>query len=111
MRTGTLLPGGGYVLDDEVSGVEPTSVVTWQMVTPAQVKKAADNVLVLSQRDSDGEEQTLTLTISDVKAVWHQKSIEDRPGPDESRNPGMTQVYFTVRANDAGTAGFAVRFE
>ena len=111
VRTGTLLPGGGYILDDEVSGVVKDTVVKWQMITPAKIRKKEANVLVLEQNDPDGEAQTLTLTISDPKAVWLEKSVEGRAGPDESRNPGMTQVYFSVRANEDGKAGFAVRFE
>lgn len=111
VRMGTLLPGGGYILDDEVVGLAKDSVVKWQMITPAQVRKIDGNVLTLAQKDREGEEQTLTLTISDAKAVWLQKSVEERLLPDESRNPGMTQVYFTIGAGQNGKAAFAVRFE
>ena len=110
-RTGSLVPGGGYIMDDTVVGVKPGTVVTWQMITYARVKENAENRIVLVQKGPDGDDVTLTLTISDRRAVWDVRDVGAPQGLDESSNPGLTQISFTVQASGAGEASFAVRFE
>lgn len=110
-RTGTLLPGGGYALEDAVEGLVPGAVVSWQMLTPARVKEANGNRLVLARRRPDREEVELALTVSDRHARWHAEDVSAAQGPDESPNPGLTRVYFTVMAPENGRVGYAVRFE
>jgi len=110
-RTGTLKAGGGYVLEDRVDGVDGDANVRWQMITSAKVKSIDGNRLELVQRDADGEEQTLALTVSDEKIAWRASSLDEKPGVDESRNLGMTRVSFTKHADDAGVIEFSVSFE
>lgn len=110
-RTGTLLPGGGYVLEDAVEGLAPGSVVRWQMLTPARVKDARGNRLVLARRRPDREEAELVLTVSDRYARWEVEDVGAAQGPDESPNPGVTRVSFAVMAPEDGRVGYAVRFE
>ena len=110
-RTGTLVPGGGYILEDAVEGLAKGAVVKWQMVTPARVKTNDHNRLVLAQKGPDGEEVELALTVSDRYARWTAESLDAAPAPDESPNPGLTRVSFGVLAPEDGRVGFSVRFE
>ncbi|MGN0851768.1 MAG: heparinase II/III family protein [Kiritimatiellia bacterium] len=110
-RTGTLVPGGGYIMDDAVVGVKPGALVTWQMITYARVKEQDANRIVLVQKGPDGDDVTLTLTVSNRRTHWDVRDVGASQGPDESSNPGLTQISFSVRASGAGEAAFAVRFE
>ncbi len=110
-RTGTLLPGGGYVIDDRMTGLAPNAQVSWQMLTPARVKDIEKNCLVLAQKDPEGDEAELRLTISDKRATWEVRDVSTAQGVDESPNPGMMLVSFTQLANAEGVVDFAVRFE
>ena len=111
VRQGTLMPGGGYVLDDTIQGLSPHAVVRWQMLTPARVKSVEGERLVLSQRGPDGDEETLALTVSDKHAHWEVTPMDAAQGPDESANPGMTRIAFDLLAPEDGTVSFSVKFE
>ena len=110
-RTGTLVPGGGYFLQDRLVGVPRGTVLRWQMVTPARVKSNEKNELVLAQRGPDGEDVELKLTVSDRWARWTADALEGAAGPDESPNPGFTVLSFQLLAPESGTLDYSVRFE
>ena len=110
-RTGLLVPGGGYILEDCVEGLARGAVVRWQMITPARVVRAERNVLELAQKGPDREEVTLKVTVSDRFARWEAEPLDALLGPDESPNPGLTRVSFAVLAPESGSVDFAVRFE
>ena len=110
-RTGMLVPGGGYILEDAVEGLAKGAVVKWQMITFARVKTNDRNRLVLAQKGPDGDEVELSLFVSDRYVRWEVESLDAAPGPDESPNPGLTRVSFAVLAPEDGRVSFAVRFE
>ena len=110
-RSGMLVPTGGYILHDTLEGLARGDVVKWQMTTPARVKENTRNRLMLAQRGMDGEEVTLTMTISDPYAHWEVQDLAGVQGVDESANPGLSQVFFVVAAPAAGTVDVAVKFE
>ena len=110
-RTGTLVPGGGYFLQDHIAGVAKGTVLRWQMVTPARVKSNEKNELVLVQRGPDGEDVEMKITVSDRWARWTTESLAGAAGPDESPNSGFTLVSFQLLAPDSGTLDYSVRFE
>ena len=109
-RTGTLVPGGGYILEDHLEGLHNRDVVRWQMLTPARVKTIERNVLTLAQKAMDGEPVELTLTAADRHAQWVAEDVSAVPGPDESPNPGLTRVFFTQLAPTNGIIDVAVHF-
>ena len=110
-RTGTLVPGGGYFLQDHLAGVTKGTVLRWQMVTPARVKSNEKNELVLVQRGPDGEDVEMKITASDRWARWTTEALEGAAGLDESPNPGFTLVYFQLLVPESGTLDYTVRFE
>lgn len=110
-RTGTLLPGGGYVFDDCITGLSPGALVTWQMLTPARVKNIEKNCIVLEQKDPEGDDAEMRITISDKRAMWEVRDVSSAQGVDESPNPGLTMLSFTQMASGDGVVDFAVRFE
>lgn len=111
VRTGTLLPAGGYILNDHISGFVRGTVVKWQMLTPARVKAIEGNSILLAQKDSEGEETTLRLTTADRYVRWEARDVSAAQHPDESPNPGMTQISFSVVAPIRGDIDITIRFE
>ncbi len=110
-RTATLVPGGGFVLQDRVEGVAPGTVLRWQMITPARVKSNEKNELVLVQRGPDGEDVTLEVKVSDRWTRWETEDLNAAPGPDESPNPGFTQIAFQILAPENGIIDYSVLFK
>ena len=112
VRTGTLLPAGGYILNDHISGFVRGTVVKWQMLTPARVKAIEGNSILLAQKDSEGEEATLRLTTADRYVRWEARDVSARVasratcGPDRGtcRHPGTRRGGAEARVDGRGAA-------
>ena len=109
-RTGTLVPGGGYILQDRFTGLEKGAMLKWQMITPARVKSNEKNVLTLVQRGPDGDDVELEMKASDRYARWEAEDLGAVPNPDETSNAGFTRVSFYVLAGEDGVADCSVLF-
>jgi hypothetical protein len=106
IRTGTLLPGGGYRLTDTLKGLRPGAPVRWGMVTKALPGDARTGALLLRQA---GKQLTLT-ALHDPATAWKTYETAKPPNEWDSPNPGTVMVGFEATAPDSGELTLSVRF-
>ena len=105
VRKGAMASDGRrYLLRDTFAGVRPGASIRWAMMTRAEPTVDGDRV-TLRQNG-----KTLTLTQCGAqKGAW---TVGDGQGPNtwDGKNPGCSQLLFTVSATADGTADIAVKF-
>lgn len=100
-----------FTVRDELKGLRPGAVVTWNMNTAEKVVSAEGNRLVLEAKDDakqDAMRRLLILTATPSDVVWETESIEAPRTPADSPNPGITRVRFRRTAGEDGVLEFAV---
>ncbi len=91
LRGGSLLPGGGAVIQDEFQATNKQSKVRWAMVTPASVSTSNGNTAFLKQ---DGKTLKMTV-IADQQVQLQTWSTAPKKDWDAS-NPGTRLVGFEL---------------
>lgn len=113
MRTFELKPTSLSVRD-ELKGLRPGAVVTWNMNTAEKVVSAEGNRLCLEAK-GDAKlavmRRRLLLTATPSDVVWETESIEAPRTPADSPNPGITRIRFRRTAGEDGCLQFAVQAE
>lgn len=110
MRTFELKPLSLSVRD-ELKGLRPGAVVTWNMNTAEKVVSAEGNMLCLEAKGDaklDVMRRRLLLTATPSDVVWETESIEAPRTPADSPNPGITRIRFRRTAGEDGCLEFAV---
>ncbi|TWU35078.1 heparinase II/III domain-containing protein [Novipirellula artificiosorum] len=100
-----MLPTGEVWFQDELTGLEPGTIVRWGMVTPTKdLSNRSPEVMLLRQGDA-----SLKLTIeSPTESKWQQIDTETPRNPWDSSNRGTTMVAFEAVAPDSGTMTLSV---
>ncbi|HMO25509.1 MAG TPA: hypothetical protein PKB10_04505, partial [Tepidisphaeraceae bacterium] len=73
---------------DAVLGVEPRAVLTWTMITDAEIEAASPQTLTLRK---SGKTATLTV-LSPADARFVHALIDEKRRPFESENPGASAI-------------------
>ncbi len=97
-----LLPGRRILIQDELTGLRPGSIVRWQMATRAEVA-AAQATAILSQ---DG--RTLHAQVLTPAAAFTVVSAEPPADGFNAPNPGVSLLVATATAPADGTLRLAV---
>ena len=117
MRTFELKPLS-FSVRDELKGLRPGAVVTWNMNTAEKVVSVEGNRLCLAAKDDakkakedakkDCMGRRLLLTAMPSDVVWETESIAKPRTPADSPNPGITRIRFRRTAGEDGCLEFSV---
>ncbi|NQT88187.1 heparinase II/III family protein, partial [bacterium] len=99
-----LLDGRNVLIQDELTGLKPGSVVRWGMITPGSVDAAGKPSLTLSQGDA-----RLTVTIlAPADVTWTEIDTAKPRKPWDSPNRGTRMIAFQAVAPASGDLTLAV---
>lgn len=99
----------GLLIRDQLAGLKPGAVVTWNMNTPAKAT-AQGNILELGAKGDKDVVHKMTLTASPADVKWSVVPLDEPRTPADSPNPGITRVAVSVVADENGDVEFCVSF-
>ncbi len=103
-RKAELLPRKVLRVTDELDGVKPDDLVSWQILTYATPGIQKDGSILLK---SKGKAMRLTKNVTDS---WEVISCENPGTGYESTNPGLSQIRFKIKASTSGKVNLVVHF-
>jgi len=99
-----LLPSREVLIQDQLTGLQPGSVVRWGMITPGRPSESGNSAMELTQ---GGQKLVLTI-LAPRESRWIVINTEDPPNEWDSPNPGTCMVAFTSSASESGELHLAV---
>ena len=103
VRTGRLVPGGGYEIRDELEGVAKGTSVRWAFHTDAEIASAEGNEAVIRLKNRE-----MSVTQCGAKGLW---CAVKRPHPHDWDSPvSSTRLEYVVTAGADGRVGLVTRF-
>ncbi|MCL1921651.1 MAG: heparinase II/III-family protein [Kiritimatiellaeota bacterium] len=105
LRT-VLFADGGLTLADTLNGLVPGTPVRWSMLTRAVPDEARVGSIILREK---GKQLKLAAT-HDAKLEWKTEDVSAPQNEWDSKNPGMTRVFFEAVAPESGELMFCILF-
>ena len=100
-----LLPSGEIIIQDELIGLKPGSLVRWGMITPGKPGPLDGQRIQLHQGTAS---IALTIQSQDITPTWQVINTAKPRNAWDSPNPGTRMVGFSAMASESRNLTFAV---